>query len=157
MILRKINLHIISTSKFLYLTTFSFNKLFDNEWWNGISGISLLYVGFNNNSTIHDWSVILFVLRWIVRMESMSHITRNQERAWDRLWKWSRCGRKTIKKRRNKAWFSSRCGHAADFFVIEKSNAIDIPFRRDISCRRTFCQSFHCTETEDDYLWTEKI
>lgn len=54
--------HVISHFKFLHLTTFLCNKLLYDERTYRISGIALFRVRLDDNSSIHQGSVVNFVL-----------------------------------------------------------------------------------------------
>lgn len=68
------NAHVVPNFVLLDLSALLLDQLLDNEAANGIAGVSLLRVGFNDNTTIHSGSVIILVFAGVVGMNSMSHV-----------------------------------------------------------------------------------
>lgn len=74
------NAHVVPNFVLLDFSALPLNQLFDNKAANSIAGVSLLRVGFNDDTTIHSGSVIILVFAGVVGMNSVSHVTAYKER-----------------------------------------------------------------------------
>lgn len=122
------NIHIVPNLKLLHLSTLALDQLFDNEGRDGVAGISLLSVRFDDDATVNGWFMFILVLGCVVGVKGVTHVSRDQERVGDGLCKGCRCGRKSVQKRRDKAGFCTGSRDTAYLFVVEKSNTVNISF-----------------------------
>lgn len=72
---RRSNLHVISDFKFLFFSSITSDHLLQNEGRDRIRGIALFGIGFDDDAAIYDWTMICFMLRCVVGVDSVGHIT----------------------------------------------------------------------------------
>ena len=70
----ELDIHVISGFKLLHLAALFLDELLDDEATNCVARVALACVRFDDDTTIHPWSVVLFVLGGVVWMNCMCDI-----------------------------------------------------------------------------------
>lgn len=79
------NVHVVANFVLLNLAALLLDKLLDDETANSVARVALACVGFDDDPAVHARSVVLLVLRSVVRVDRVRDIGADQEGACDRL------------------------------------------------------------------------
>lgn len=86
------DVHVVANFVLLDLAALLLDEFFDDKAANSVARVALACVGFDDDPAVHAWSVILLVLRSVVRVDRVRDIRADQEGACDRLCECLRSG-----------------------------------------------------------------
>lgn len=98
--LRK-DVHVIADLKLLDLASLLVDELLDDETADGVAGVALARIRLDDDTAVHPWCVVFFVLRAVVRVDGVSDVGTDQEGPGDRLSQRLWVGGESLKQRRD--------------------------------------------------------
>ena len=134
------NVHVVADLVLLYTSARLFDELANDERAGCIAGVALLGIRLDNDATIHQWPMVIFVLAQVVRVYGVTHIARHKERPCCATTEQARTTSKTFEERRDEVAVGACRRYGADLFVVEERDAVHIALEFGELVRRRKCR-----------------